>query len=315
MSLRLRILTLFITLLTAIVIEDCRAIEHRIQLDMPVTATADRVAGWLQAQGMTVEREEGSDHSIVLNGVSGAKERKWEVTILPRSVLGSVVIVEVEGEDPGLDELKASLGNGAGEALPEGADGETVVVPGPVLNRIESVACIYAANSRGTTVQFSGIFIDTEGLILSTAHDLLEQEHVSILTNTGIAYAGDVIKADFTRDLALIRVEQSKEVIVRINEGRNLLTVGERVYSIGCPMKLRGTIQSGYINGPPRKADSGFYWQADIEVQPGSSGSPVFVGDGSLVGMIRGRHREDGDIGFIIPLETVVDFLREYFGQ
>jgi serine protease Do len=48
-----------------------------------------------------------------------------------------------------------------------------------------------------------------------------------------------------------------------------------------------------------------------METLPGSSGGPVFDGDGRLVGVVKGRYRGTESKGFVIPARTIVDFLEE----
>jgi serine protease Do len=53
------------------------------------------------------------------------------------------------------------------------------------------------------------------------------------------------------------------------------------------------------------------YWQVNMEIHPGSSGSPVFDVQGNLVGIVKGRYRGTKSIGFLIPLETIIAFVKE----
>ncbi|MCI5122001.1 MAG: serine protease, partial [Candidatus Electrothrix sp. AUS4] len=162
----------------------------------------------------------------------------------------------------------------------------------------------------GNTVQFSGFFIE-KGLVLCTAHDLGTVEDVSIVSTVGVHFEGKIIRRDPQRDLALIQIENGPDQMVSLTEGRNLVGMGERVFSIGCPVALRGTVNAGFINGPPRRVHDLPLWQADIEIQPGSSGSPVFDSNGALIAVVKGRHRLSPGIGFLIPLEVITDFLQE----
>ncbi|WP_163337206.1 serine protease [Desulfopila sp. IMCC35008] len=297
------------------VVPETEGIRWHVRVVRPVSETLYEVMSWMADSGLGVEKKDLQDGKVLVTGIPKEKNgQEWRVTVSPYSALGSEVSVEITG---GVDEVLVAAMRSALESGKAGGTqdvSETSVLPSPVLGQIEHVACIHA-EAAGRSVQFSGFFIDDEGLILCTAHDLLEHERVKVMSNTGLFYEGDVVKADFEKDLALIRVDAVKEEAVRVGEGRNLLVVGERVYSIGCPMNMRGTIHTGFINGPPRKIGESFLWQAGIEVQPGGSGSPVFDINGSLVGVVKGRHREAGDLGFILPLEAIVDFLQEYFDQ
>ena len=85
--------------------------------------------------------------------------------------------------------------------------------------------------------------------------------------------------------------------------------MGERVFSIGCPNNLQGTLSPGIINGPPRLVNDQPLWQVEMNIYPGSSGSPVFDARGQLVAMIKGRYRGTTTVGFLTPLEAIITFV------
>ena len=51
-----------------------------------------------------------------------------------------------------------------------------------------------------------------------------------------------------------------------------------------------------------------------MTIHPGSSGSPVFDAQGQLVAMIKGRFRGNSTVGFLTPLETIIEFLLDESG-
>ena len=293
-------------------------VDWQNTVSIPVSEVAYKVNKWMRNSGILIEHSALKNGGVRIIGSGGEKKQgeQWLVELTPRSALGTEILIQLEGDDTAnerinlLTELLQIQESGDETFINEGNN----AVPEPILSQIGNVACIHV-QTKSKSVQFSGFFIDNEGLILCTAHDLLEHEQVKIMSNTGIFYEGDVIKADFEKDLALIKVNAAKEDIVSITEGRNLLGMGETVFSIGCPINLRGTIHRGFVNGPPRKVNSVPLWQVEMEIQPGSSGSPVFDNSGAFVAVVKGRHREAKDIGFLIPLEVVVEFLKEYFSS
>jgi len=293
-------------------------VDWQNTVSIPLSEVAYKVNKWMRNSGISIEQSALKNGGVKIIGSGGEKKQgeQWLVELTPRSSLGTEILIQLEGDDTAderinllVDQLQTHE-SGEEAFINEGNN----VIPGPILSQIGNVACIHV-QTKSKSVQFSGFFIDNEGLILGTAHDLLEHEQLKIMSNTGIFYEGDVIKADFEKDLALIKVNAAKEDIVSITEGRNLLGMGETVFSIGCPINLRGTIHRGFVNGPPRKVSNVPLWQVEMEIQPGSSGSPVFDNSGLFVAVVKGRHREAKDIGFLIPLEVVVEFLKEYFSS
>ena len=65
----------------------------------------------------------------------------------------------------------------------------------------------------------------------------------------------------------------------------------------------------GIVEGPPAMVNGQPLWQVNMEVLPGSSGSPVFDQDGRLVGVVKGRYRGTETRGFLIPIDTILEFL------
>jgi serine protease Do len=96
---------------------------------------------------------------------------------------------------------------------------------------------------------------------------------------------------------------------VSLSDGRNLLENGETVYSVGCPGNQPGQLSSGIVDGPPRRLKNRLLWQVIMRIDPGSSGSPVFDDRGRLVAMVKGRFRGSSTVGFLTPLDTIMDFL------
>ncbi len=184
----------------------------------------------------------------------------------------------------------------------------TQVIPTAVLGRIDAVVCINSHNGEYDN-QFSGFVIDPEGLILCTAHGLDADEMVTVVYYDGRILDGRPLKIDKEKDIALYKVNAHQEPFISFENGRELLGMGERLFAVGCPNNLRGTVFTGIINAPPRRVGDLPLWQVNMEIHPGSSGSPVFDGRGNLAGMVKGRYRGTDSLGFLIPLETILYFL------
>jgi serine protease Do len=181
-------------------------------------------------------------------------------------------------------------------------------IPSVVLGRIDAVVCISGQNG-GHDSQFSGFLIDPEGLILCTAHGLDTEKMVTVTYYDGRVQEGWPLKIDTTKDLALIKVNIHQVPFIPFKNGRELLGMGERLFAVGCPENLRGTVSTGIINAPPRRVGDLPLWQVNMEIYPGSSGSPVFDNRGNLAGMVKGRYRGTDSVGFLIPLGTIFSFL------
>ena len=137
------------------------------------------------------------------------------------------------------------------------------------------------------------------------------QEHfaLTVITKDGRRFQGRVTKVDHLRDLALIQAGFKPGISISPAKGRLSLDRGETIYATGCPQGALDTVYVGTVNSPPRLANAMPLWQVSMTVLPGSSGSPVFDGQGNLVGVIKGRYRGTDSVGFLIPVSTVLEFL------
>jgi serine protease Do len=282
----------------------------------PFAAPASEIVAivneWFSTQGYAVRRENPRPGYVHLT--AWTSEETWEVTVRPRSALASTTTVVHVGAAAShklcrrlRDYIDGYLAGNAPAASPP-FHHRPRAVPAAVLDQIEAVVCI-RADANGRNVQFSGFVVDPNGLVLCTAHDLSGHQRVTLTFQDGSSLPGVVVRLDLRRDLALVECPATDLAFVSLSTGRNLLGMGERVYAIGCPNDLAGTLVPGTINGPPRLVGDQPLWQVGMDVYPGSSGGPVFDDQGLLVAMVKGRYRGTTTVGFLTPLETIVAFL------
>lgn len=278
---------------------------------IPVVESGEFVTSWLQSAGYAVSQESPAGGEIRLEADKDGETALIEIR--PQSPLGSLVEVyrttaagykhsAINGLKASLDGYISNLDNKK-PALPRS-------LPGNVQSLGNAVVCL-RATAKGKPVQLSGFVVDRRGLIIATAHDFDAVHSISTDEDGGVELEGEVVKRDTLRDLSLIRVKKTFDTAVSVKNGRRQLKKGDRVYSIGCPQNLQGKMQVGIVDGPPALVSGKPLWQVKMEVVPGSSGSPVFDQDGRLVGIVKGRYRGTVSRGFLIPLDTV----REFLGQ
>ncbi len=277
---------------------------------LPVAEVEQILSQWLSDSGVEIVQKDRDGSRVQLKGIKG--KEVWEVILRSHSPLASWVQPRhwVSGQlsQDRVEALWKVLEAYLKENEQERTDraGE---VPARIKSQMEAIACIKVDNGR-EEIQFTGFAIDRKGLILSTAHDLRGVREVTILGPDGQVQKGVLIKIDFHRDLTLIDIRSKWSASVPLSKVRNSLRNGERVYAIGCPDNVRSFL-SGTIDGPLRQANHLPLSQVKMDIQPGSSGSPVFDQEGAFVGLVKGRYRGDPSTGFIIPSSTILEFLRE----
>jgi serine protease Do len=267
------------------------------------------LSDWLSQCGFRVNPSERYGGKVKLTAIK--EQEHWQITLKPHSALETEVQVNPSGyafKDGGMPREMAAYLAGYTKALSVKKDDTHQAIPPSVLSQIESVVCIKARRGENNT-QFSGFILNSEGLILCTTHDLETLQEIKVILHDNQEFDGHLVKFDAHKDQALVRADVRPKRIVSLSMGRNLVEIGERVFSIGCPVNLIGTVYSGTVNGPPRRVEELPFWQVDMEIHPGSSGSPVFDNEGRFVGIVKGRYRGTTSIGFVIPLETITSFL------
>jgi serine protease Do len=277
----------------------------------PITESVEVLSQWFKDHGFELSRISLDAGSFQLKAAKG--EESWQVILRPCSPLATEVKFqytrEGQPDEAKIEELRAYLKH-YNTGLYEKKEHFGQTIPAHILSYRENSVCIEADLEQGH-IQFSGVIIDEDGLIISTAHDLKGVKNVTVTMNTGQQNDAYLIAADFHRDLALIKINSGFKSWVSLTKGRNFLRMGEKIYAISCPNHQSNTFHSGVIIGPPRRANDLPLWQVSMSVFQGNSGSPVFDEQGNLVGIVKGRYRGTDSIGFLIPLETILEFLKE----
>jgi S1-C subfamily serine protease len=125
-------------------------------------------------------------------------------------------------------------------------------------------------------------------------------------------YDAKVIGTDPKHDLALLQINAPNlEPVTLANSSE--LAVGQKVYAIGNPFGLNGTMTRGIISsirtiGGSEGATIDGAIQTDAAINPGNSGGPLLNSRGEVIGIntmiaSNGANQSSG-IGFAIPINT-----------
>lgn len=282
---------------------------------LPLSELDTVVSRWLEHGGFEVTRMPADMAGVRLEAAKNGQ--RCMIQLSPSSPLASSVDIVCFGDTDGKEEVEKQMCEhiaqyvaGKDDQPMRATEEPTQTIPTVILSKIESVVCL-KAKLADQEIQFSGFLVDEDGLILSTAHDVKELKQMTVVLHDGHELKGTLVKIDFHRDLALVDVDGKYACFISVADSRNLLGMGEYVFSVGCPINLGGTVYPGFVNGPPRLVDGLPVWQVHMEIQPGSSGSPVFDSEGNLVAIVKGRYRGTNSVGFLIPIETIVEFSKK----
>jgi S1-C subfamily serine protease len=162
--------------------------------------------------------------------------------------------------------------------------------------------------------QGSGFVLDKAGHVLTNFHVVEGANRgIEVLLSNKRRYAAKVVGTDKVHDLALLQIDAPNLQPVTLADSSEL-AVGQKVYAIGNPFGLNGTMTRGIISsirdigGGAQGSRIGDAIQTDAAINPGNSGGPLLNSRGEVIGintMIASNGAEQSSgIGFAIPINT-----------
>jgi S1-C subfamily serine protease len=169
--------------------------------------------------------------------------------------------------------------------------------------------------------QGSGFILNKDGLILTNNHVIDNAQRVEVTLFDKHKYKATVVTVDKGHDLALLKINAPNLVPATLAETTSGPVVGQRVYAIGNPFGLSGTMTRGIISairsirGPQNNPIEDAI-QTDASVNPGNSGGPLLNSRGEVIGITtmiasNGADQSSG-IGFAIPINTAKAVLDDF---
>jgi S1-C subfamily serine protease len=161
--------------------------------------------------------------------------------------------------------------------------------------------------------QGSGFILDKAGHVLTNYHVVEGANRgIEVMLSNKRRYAAKVVGTDKVHDLALLQIEAPNLEPVTLANSTDL-SVGQKVYAIGNPFGLSGTMTRGIISsirtiGGSEGAPIEDAIQTDAAINPGNSGGPLLNSRGEVIGIntmiaSNGADQSSG-IGFAIPINT-----------
>jgi len=161
--------------------------------------------------------------------------------------------------------------------------------------------------------QGSGFVLDKTGHVLTNYHVVAGANRgIEVMLSNKRRYSAKVVGTDKAHDLALLQIDAPDLQPVTLADSSEL-NVGQKVYAIGNPFGLSGTMTRGIISsirsirgseGAPIEDAI----QTDAAINPGNSGGPLLNSHGEVIGIntmiaSNGADQSSG-IGFAIPINT-----------
>jgi S1-C subfamily serine protease len=166
--------------------------------------------------------------------------------------------------------------------------------------------------------QGTGFIIDKDGHILTNYHVVADARQVEVTLSNRKKYRATIVGTDRPHDLAIIQIKAPNLTPATLGDSRNL-RVGQKVYAIGNPFGLSGTMTRGIVSSirPVQEPDGmriDEAIQTDAAINPGNSGGPLLNWHGEVIGintMIASSVGQSAGIGFAIPINTAKAVLND----
>ena len=166
--------------------------------------------------------------------------------------------------------------------------------------------------------QGTGFIIDKQGHIVTNYHVIAEARQVEVTLHNRKKYKATIVGTDRSHDLAIVQIKAPDLVPMTLGDSTNL-QVGQKVYAIGNPFGLSGTLTRGIVSSirqvqEPDGMVIDEAIQTDAAINPGNSGGPLLNWHGEVIGintMIASSVGQSAGIGFAIPINTAKAVLND----
>lgn len=162
----------------------------------------------------------------------------------------------------------------------------------------------------------SGIFIASNGYVLTNNHVIEGADQFQVIYADGSQHDASLVGTDQYSDLAVLKVNDTVPAVATLGNS-DALNPGETVIAIGSPLgDFKNTVTVGVVSATGRSIDTGYGYsiegliQTDAAINQGNSGGPLVNLAGEVVAINTLIIRSSGTgtvaegLGFAIPTNT-----------
>jgi serine protease Do len=162
----------------------------------------------------------------------------------------------------------------------------------------------------------SGIFISSDGYILTNNHVIEGANQYQVIYANGSQQDATLVGTDQYSDLAVLKVTSAVPAVATLGNS-DALNPGETVIAIGSPLgDFKNTVTVGVVSATGRSIDTGLGYsidgliQTDAAINQGNSGGPLvnLAGEVIAINTLVVRNSGTGTVaeglGFAIPINT-----------
>ncbi|MBE6975605.1 MAG: trypsin-like serine protease [Ruminococcaceae bacterium] len=162
----------------------------------------------------------------------------------------------------------------------------------------------------------SGFIITENGYVVTNYHVAEGATKLTVILHNGTEYDAKLVGYDSANDVAVLKVDATGLPFVKLGKSDDLI-VGDQVVAIGNPLgELTNSLTVGYVSAIERSIKTGGALinmiQADVAINSGNSGGPLFNMKGEVVGITTAKYSGTSGSGatiegisFAIPVDDV----------
>jgi hypothetical protein len=163
-------------------------------------------------------------------------------------------------------------------------------------------------------------FVVRPGVIATNFHVVQRMKRGGVIRTSSTPssspewWVSEVLAVDVTADLALLAVpgtERARLPVFPLVRSSSAITIGQRVYALGSPRGLTGTISEGIVSASLRPDGESSYVQITAPISPGSSGGPVVNDRGEVIGVAVGSRTNGQNLNFAVPAAKLAALLAQ----
>ena len=163
----------------------------------------------------------------------------------------------------------------------------------------------------------SGFILTKDGYVITNHHVVREADEIIVRMSDRSEHAAKLVGSDARSDVALLKIETSKDLPTLVTGDSDKLEVGEWVLAIGSPFGFDYSVTAGIVSAKGRSLPNENYVpfiQTDVAINPGNSGGPLFNLKGEVVGVNSQIYSRTGGfmgVSFAIPVQVVLNVYQQ----
>lgn len=191
---------------------------------------------------------------------------------------------------------------------------------------VEIQSTVITQSFFGTSSSYalgSGVIISEEGYIVTNNHVVENATDSTVKMHDGVTYPAKIIATDPRTDLAVLKIEQAKDLKPANIADSSQLILGQEAIVIGNPLGEGISCSNGIISALEKEITVNRYTMSVIQtnaaVNEGNSGGGLFDMAGNLIGIVNAKSSSNSyfgeasieGMGYAIPSNTVKTVVKD----